>query len=146
MRLRRNRIAPPPIAMGVKPSPTTASGASLPLAAIDRSFAIGSNGSTVAPSVPAGSHVWTTHTSAAGQTWWFVLAISVEQPWELLRSDLYPVLPLSEQVVVYDYRDPAGTAKLIEANQTVLWEIQTPPAADGYHGFTYLVIAAVNQI
>ena len=116
---------------------------SLPLAAIDRSFSIGSNESTVAPSVPAGSHVWTTHTSAAGQTWWFVLAISVEQPWELLRSDLYPVLPLSEQVVVYDYRDPAGTAKLIEANQTVLWEIQTPPAADGYHGFTYLVIASI---
>ena len=110
---------------------------SLPLAAIDRSFSIGLNASssTVAPPVPAGGHVWATHTTAADMTWWFVLAISVEQPWELLRTDLYPALPLSEQVVVYDYRDPAGTAKLIEANETVLWEIQTPAAAEGYHGF-----------
>ena len=73
-----------------------------------------------------------------------MLAISVEQPWALLRTDLYPALPLTEEVVVYDYRDPIGTAKQVPANETVLWEIQTPAAdAEGNHGFEYLVIAPI---
>ena len=115
---------------------------SLPLAAIDRTFSIRSNNSHgVAPPVPALGHVWATHTTAADLTWWFVLAITVPEPWRLLRTDLYPVLPLSEQVVVYDHRDPIGTAQLIQANESVLWEIRTPAAKWGYHGFQYLVIA-----
>ena len=116
---------------------------SLPLAAIDRSFSIGGNASGVAPPVPSGGHVWATHTTAAAMTWWSVLAITVNEPWELLRTDLYPALPLSAELVVYDHRDPVGTAKLIAANATVLWEIQTPAAAEGYHGFEYLVIAPI---
>jgi hypothetical protein len=92
--------------------------------------------------VPANGHVWATHTTAAGLTWWFVVAITVEKPWQLLRSDLYPSLPLSKHVVIFDHRDPSGTAKLIQANETVLWAIQTPPTGSAETlGFQFLVIA-----
>ena len=45
-------------------------------------------------------------------------------------------------MVVYDWRDPAGTATLVKANQTTLWQMQTPAAPEGYHGFSHLVVRA----
>jgi hypothetical protein len=143
---------------------------SLPLAAIDRSFSTSTTAAASIsgrtnprrridrrrrvgaaadppPAVPTGGHVWATHTAAAGLTWWFILAIAQSdhifdlEPWALLRTDLWPPLPRSEEVVVYDWRDPAGTARLIKANEAVLWMVQPPPAAEGYHSFSYLVVA-----
>ena len=42
----------------------------LPLAAIDRSFHVGDASLSVA--VPAGGHVWATHTAAANEIWFSV--------------------------------------------------------------------------
>jgi hypothetical protein len=49
-----------------------------------------------------------------------VVGIEVPPEWMLLRSDLYPPLPSNADVVVWDYFDPAGSAKLVKANVSVL--------------------------
>jgi hypothetical protein len=51
---------------------------------------------------------------------YMVVGIEVPPEWMLLRSDLYPPLPSTADVVVWDYFDPAGSAKLVKANVSVL--------------------------
>jgi hypothetical protein len=95
---------------------------SAPLAAIDRSFSRRSWTANLTafggPVVPSSSHVWATHTSINGSnwTWYFALSLVQEgalQPFELVRSDLWPVLAPAENVVAWNYQDPKGSAKLI---------------------------------
>lgn len=100
---------------------------SLPLAAIDRTFSIADVKSSVLSqrAVPTGSHVWTTHTAAGDALlWYMVLSISVQHSWTLFRGDLWPPLPLTQDVVVWDYSN-AASARLVPGNTTELSELQT---------------------
>ena len=109
---------------------------SLPLAAIDRTFSVGSPSgaasSSVGPPVPAGGHVWATHTRVGSATytegiWYSVLAITVHSEWSLLRSDLWPPLDEDADVVVWDWGD-VSSARLVKANTSELASLQTAPA------------------
>ena len=60
--------------------------------------------------MPAGGHVWATHTRVGRATytegiWYSVLAITVHSEWSLLRSDLWPPLGEDADVVVWDWGD-----------------------------------------
>jgi hypothetical protein len=102
---------------------------SLPLAAIDRTFSTASAaaaaaaGAALAP-VPAGGHVWATHTAGAGDlAWHHVLAITVHGAFELQRADLWPAV--AGDVVVWEHSDPAGSARRVNASSAALMSLQT---------------------
>ena len=119
---------------------------SLPLAAIDRTFSSGGVFDAAPQVVPPGSHVWATHTGITQNksyaAWYMVLAITISQPWMLLRQDLWPPLDSEQEVVVWDYTDLAGSAHLVKANTMELTSLQTPPVAHG-HAFSYKLVAPV---
>ena len=122
---------------------------SLPLAAIDRSYSRATwtpGGSPVfgGAVIPADAHVWATHTAVAhgGGTplvWYFALSL-VEagplRPVDLVRTDLWPVLPAAQAVVVWDYADPHGTARLVGGGTAAL------ASMEGW-GHAYKIVAPV---
>lgn len=94
---------------------------SRPLAAIDRSFSrtAWSTGASASgsPRVAAGSHVWATHTAVGNSTWYYALNLAQEGTlvaYNLQHSDLWPPLSSEDDVVVWDYADPAATAVLVK--------------------------------
>lgn len=115
---------------------------SLPLAAIDRSFATDKATRGLAP----GDNVWVTHTaSTRGLVWYMVLAITVHSDFVLLRDDLWPRLPVSQDVVVWDYSDMSGSARLVQGNMTELANLTTVPGSDPLNplDFHYKLIAPI---
>lgn len=135
----------------------------LPLAAIDRSFCRSEGGSNTScggngkPPLPPHSQIWTTHTATAGNVWYFTVGIA-ETPGalngaKLFRTDLYPPLSHETDVVVWEYRDPAGTAQLVKGgnssgsgsgdgtNAGALIDLTTSDASEG--DFKYAIVSPV---
>jgi len=114
---------------------------SLPLAAIDRSFATDEVTKGLAP----GGHVWATHTAAGNMVWYMVLAITVHSDFTLLRSDLWPPLAASQDVVVWDSTDMAGSARLVQASTASLANLTTVAGSDHLNplDFQYKLVAPV---
>ena len=114
---------------------------SLPLAAIDRSFAT----EEVTKSLASGGHVWATHTASADFVWYMVLAITVHSDFTLLRSDLWPSLAASQDVVVWDSSDMMGSARLVKAEITELANLTTVAGSDTLNplDFKYKLVAPV---
>ena len=92
---------------------------SRPLAAIDRSFSRRGG----SPGVPARSHVWSTHTAAAGGNVWYYAVSLVQsgllEPFELLRDDLWPQLSPSTAVVAWDPFGSINKAREVAAAEPI---------------------------
>jgi hypothetical protein len=123
---------------------------SLPLAAIDRTFSVAAS----ATAVPSDGHVWATHSAVdggvtGGPSWYMVLAITVHTDWKLLRSDLFPQLPPTQDVVVWDYSDVVGSPRLVKAGTSELASMQTTRQSlvqsVGDLDYTYKLVTPVLQ-
>ena len=131
---------------------------SLPLAAVDRSFCLAKAGNNASgpgcggqgqPPLPPHSQLWATHTVIGENTWYYVVGIA-EVPGalagaSLLRTDLYPALSSGADVLVWEYRDPAGSAVLMpgkgEGTPDVLATMTTTQTSDG--DFKYVIVSPV---
>lgn len=117
---------------------------SRPLAAIDRTFSRSPSAAGVdsssGPTVPAGSHVWATHTTIGNFTWYYALSLlenGALTPFDLLRSDVWP--PLGDtDVVAWDYADPIGTATHISGSTSRLATL----SGDGH---SYWIVAPMHS-
>ena len=115
---------------------------SLPLRAIDRSF---SRAKPKAPVLPYTTHLWFTHTcgeaKAASAPWYYALAFASQAGGApagtvLLRADLWPPLPSSQAVVVWEHSNVKG-AKLVGPGSKQLASMST----GGDHA--YILVAPV---